>query len=261
VLQLDSKPSTYDRYRGVLRIMLSKTAATATVINELPIETYLRGVVPVEMSSTWPTEALKSQTVAARSYAAYRLHPTTGTFDVYDDTRSQVYRGSLAEKTGTNTAITATAGVVLRYGTGYANTLFHSCGGGATENNENVFVSSTGAIVAGAVPYLRGSADRAPDGTSYDKSSPYATWQSAWYSLAQVQAFFAADSRTNVGTLVALDLSRRGVSGRLLSVTLVGADGATKTVSGDVFVSIFNARRPLTDPPLRGSLLDLAPIP
>ena len=115
--------------------------------------------------------------------------------------------------------------------------------------------------MAGAVPYLRGSADRAPDGTSYDKSSPYATWQSAWYSLVQVQAFFAADSRTNVGTLVALDLSRRGVSGRLLSVTLVGAEGTTKTVSGDVFVSIFNARRPLTDPPLRSSLLDLAPIP
>jgi SpoIID/LytB domain protein len=261
VLQLYSKPTTYDRYRGSLRIVLSKTSPKVSVVNEVPMETYLRGVVPNEMSSAWPLEALKAQTVASRSYAAYRLRPTIGTWDLYDDTRSQVYRGTLAEKAATNAVVAATAGVVLRSGTGYANTLYHSCGGGATEHNENVFVSSTGAIVAGPLPYLRGSLDRAPDGSSYDKASPLAQWQTATYSLAQIQAFFAADTRTNVGTLVALDLSRRGVSGRLISVTLIGANGTSKTVSGDVFVAVFNARRPAIDPPLRGSLLDLVPIP
>ena len=66
---------------------------------------------------------------------------------------------------------------------------------------------------------------------------------------------------TNVGTLVAIDLRNRGVSGRLISVTLIGADGTTKSVSGDVFRSIFNAHRPSGDPMLRSNLFDLAPIP
>jgi stage II sporulation protein D len=261
VLQLDSKPTTYDRYRGVLRIIGSSTASTVSVVNELPLETYLRGVVPAEISSSWPVESLKAQAVAARSYAAYRLRPGVSTYDVYDDTRSQVYRGSLIERSTTTAALTATVGVVVKSGTAIANTLYHSCGGGATEDNENVFVSSTGAIVSSPVSYLQGSPDRAPDSTAYDAASPYATWHTLTYPLAQVQAFFAADSRTNVGTLVAIDLTRRGVSGRLVSVTLIGADGTTKQVSGDVFVSAFNLHRPLADPPLRSSLLDLAPIP
>ena len=63
-----------------------------------------------------------------------------------------------------------------------------------------------------------------------------------------------------MGTLKAIDLRNRGVSGRLISVTLVGSTGWT-TVSGDVFVAVFNAHRPAADPPLRSTLLGLAPIP
>jgi stage II sporulation protein D len=258
VLQLYSKPTSYDRYRGVLRII---ARTTVSVVNELPLETYLRGVVPAEMSSAWPTEAIKSQAIASRSYAAYRLRPGVSTYDVYDDTRSQVYRGSLIERSTSTAAITATVGQVLRSGTAIANTLYHSTGGGATESNQNVFVSSTGAIISSPVAYLQGSSDRAADGSSYDALSPYATWHTATYTLAQVQAFFAADTRTNVGTLVALDLSHRGVSGRLIKVILIGADGTTKTVSGDVFEAVFNGHRPGADAPIRSSLYDLAPIP
>lgn len=262
-LQLWSTPSAYDRFRGVLRLIgRIDGTSTVNVVNELPMESYLMGVVPAEISASWPVESIKAQTIAARSYAEYRLHPTTGTFDVYNDTRSQVYLGFLAEKSATNAAVTATAGKVLRSSTGAKVTaLFHSAGGGGTENNENVFVSATGAKVAGVYSYLRGSMDRRADGTAYDDSSPYATWQTKTYTLAQIQAWFAADSRSNVGTLVAIDLRNRGVSGRLISVTLIGADGTTKSVSGDVFRSIFNAHRPSGDPMLRSNLFDLAPIP
>jgi SpoIID/LytB domain protein len=261
-LQLWSRPSAYDRYRGVLRLV-GKTDATAkaNVVNELPIETYLRGVVPAEVSASWPVEAVRAQAIAARSYAAYRLHPSTGTFDIYDDTRSQMYLGLLVEKAGSDAAVSATAGQVLRTAAGgFANALFHSTGGGATENNENVFVSSTGQKVAGVFSYLRGSADRRADGTPFDGASPYATWSTKTYTLAQIQAWFAADSRTNVGTLVALDLRDRGVSGRLISVTLIGLDGTTKKVSGDIFRSVFNAQRPAADRMMRSTLFDLAPI-
>jgi stage II sporulation protein D len=259
LLQLYSKPTSYDRFRGTLRV-IAYANGTLTVVNALPLESYLLGVVPVEMSSSWPAAALQAQAIAARSYAAYRLHPTSGSFDVYDDTRSQVYHGQLGEKTNGTAAVTATASQAALYKGAVADTLYHSADGGWTENNEDAFVSSTGAVTAGVYAYLRGSSDRAPDGTSYDKASPFATWHTAIYSRAQLSAVFAADSRTNVGTLVALDLSRRGVSGRLMSVTLIGSTGTTKTVSGAVFVSIFNANTPSTDPAMRNTLFDLSPI-
>jgi SpoIID/LytB domain protein len=261
-LQLWSRPSAYDRYRGVLRI-IGKTDASATsnVVNELPIESYLLGVIPAEVPATWPVEAVKAQAIAARSYAAYHLHPATGTYDVYDDTRSQMYLGKLVEKAGSNAAVSGTAGAVLRTTSGgIANALFHSTGGGGTENNENVFVSATGQKTAGVYSYLRGSMDRRADGSPFDAASPYATWNTQTYSRAQIQAWFAADARTNVGTLVAIDLSDRGVSGRLISVTLIGANGSTKKVSGDVFKSVFNAQRPAADRMMRSTLFDLSPV-
>src|SRR5258705_8384723 len=85
VLQLLSKPTTTNVYRGFFRLRLT---TTATVVNHIAVDRYLRGVVPLEMPSTWPTEALRAQAIAARSYALRRVHPATGLFDVYDDTRS-----------------------------------------------------------------------------------------------------------------------------------------------------------------------------
>jgi len=257
-IQVWSKPGSYDRYRGVVRLRSTKSGIDA--INETQLDLYLRGVVPVEMPATWPVEALRAQAIAARSYAAHRLHPKTGFWDVYDDGRSQGYRGSLAERAGSTKAIIDTAGQVLRSGTSFANTLFHSTGGGATEDNENVFTDALGGIVAGPVSYLRGSPDRAPDGTAYDAAAPHATWQTAAYTLEQLATIFGADPRTNVGALAGLDLSNVGVSGRLISVTLTGNLGS-KTVSGAVFRAVFNAESPAADPYMWSTLVSTSPIP
>ena len=259
-IQVPGRTSESDTYRGVIRAVLSTTSARANVVNELPLETYLRGVVPAEMPSSWPREALRAQAVAARSFAARRLRPGVSWYDVADDTSSQVYLGLEGEKATTDEVIAATAGTVLMSGTAIANTLFHSAGGGATEHNENVYVSSTGARVAGPVSYLRGVPDRRDDGSPYDATSPYATWSTATYTNEALSKIFGGDSRTNVGTLEALDLRERGVSGRLIRVTLYGSLG-TKTVSGDVFRSVFNARRPSGDPSMRSTLVDTRPIP
>jgi SpoIID/LytB domain protein len=258
--EVASKHVTKDTYRGVVRVVLSSASTRANVVNELTLERYLRGVVPAEMPASWPAEALRAQAIAARSYAARRLRPGVSWYDVGDDSRWQVYLGSLGERAATTAAISATAGIVLRSGTSIANALFHSTGGGATEDNDKVFVASSGAKVAGPVSYLRGSIDRRPDGTAYDAAAPYATWRTATYTIAQLSGWFAADPRTRVGTLTALDLTNRGVSGRLVSVRLIGASGS-KTVSGNVFRSIFNAARPAGDPMLRSTLFDVAPIP
>lgn len=256
--QVGFKALTSDTYRGVIRL-LPKANGTVAAINEVGLDLYLRGVVPVEMPSSWPAEALKVQAVAARSYAVRHLQPGVGTFDLYDDTRSQVYRGVRGERVPTNAAIVATVGQVLMSGTVVASTVFHSAAGGATENNENVWTSSSG-VPGTPVTYLRGASDRAPDGTPYDAASPYATWATASYSGEALSAIFASDPRTNVGTITALDLSRRGVSGRLISVTLTGTAGV-RMVSGEVFRSVFNKYSPLTDPALRSTLFDVGPIP
>lgn len=258
-LQLASKPTRYNIYRGSLRLVVHSSTRVSAV-NELSLEHYLPGVVPVEMPSTWPAAALQAQAVAARSYAARRLRPGVSYFDVPDGATSQIYRGAVAEKPSTNAAIAATASIVLVSGSSIANTLFHSTGGGATEANENVYTTASGSRVARPVGYLRGGSDRAPDGTAYDATAPYATWATRTYSRAQLAGWFAADPRTNVGDLIALDLRDRGVSGRLVSVTLIGSAG-TKRVSGEIFRAVFNARRPASDPSLRSTLIDTAPIP
>jgi len=121
-------------------------------------------------------------------------------------------------------------------------------------------VSSTWAKVAGPLPYLRGVPDLAPDGTSYDKAAPLATWTSATWTAAQVSGFLGADSRTRVGTVLGLDLRNRGPSGRLLSVTVHGTGGAKK-VSADVFRSIINKGKVVAAAGVRSNLFGLTPPP
>jgi stage II sporulation protein D len=257
-IEVDTKPVADDTYRGVIRVLATSSGVIA--VNELGLDLYLRGVVPAEMPASWPAEALKAQAIAARSYAEEHVHPGSGAYDLFDDTRSQVYHGSLGETTATNAIVTATAGQILKSGSAIINALYHSADGGATENNENVFTSATGGPVAGPVSYLRGSSDRDPNGVSYDSASPHATWHTATYTWAQLSVIFASDPRTNTGALTSLDLSDKGVSGRPIKVVLHGSLGS-KTVSAEIFREVFNSGSPAADPYMWSTLIDTAPIP
>src|SRR5207253_5381767 len=120
-----------------------------------------KGVVPAEMPSSWPTEALKAQAVAARSYALANV--TTGrAFDLYGDTRSQVFGGVKVENAATSAAVDATKGQVVLYKGKVANTLFFSTSGGRT--------ASAAEATGVAVQYLVPVAD------PYDTASPYHDW-------------------------------------------------------------------------------------
>ncbi len=256
-LQLYSKPSSYDTYRGKLKVILK--AGSANVVNHVRLDDYLRGVLPVEMPASWPVEALKAQAISARSYAARRLHPGKGSFDLYDDSRSQVYRGSRAERAATDAIIEAAPGAILVSGSTVVNAFSHSTGGGATEDNEYAFVGASGKVTSSPVSYLRGIDDRAPDGTPYDADAPYFAWTTARISRAQLTSMMQSDPRTRVGDLLRLGLTHRGVSGRLYRVTLYGSAG-TKRVSADVFRAVFNANRPAGTKPLRSNLFNASPI-
>jgi SpoIID/LytB domain protein len=130
-------------------------------VNVVGLEKYLYGVVPSEMPSNWSPEALKAQAVAARSYAM-ATRQVGAPFDVYSDTRSQMYLGVSNESPAASAAVSATKGQVLTYGGTVATTYFFSTSGGRTESA----VDWTGK----AVPYLVSVAD------PYDDISPYHAW-------------------------------------------------------------------------------------
>src|SRR5258708_1432136 len=113
-----SAGKTRRKYRGVVEFQRgagdSGTKRSVVAINELPLEEYLRGVVPAEMSDTGPIEALKAQAIAARSYALInRGRYRTRGYDVSDAQDCQVYNGAGAEKASTDLAVRDTAGQVL----------------------------------------------------------------------------------------------------------------------------------------------------
>jgi stage II sporulation protein D len=168
-------PLTVDgrRYRG--SIVLRKPTSALAIVNEVGLQPYLYGVVPWEMPADWHMEALKVQAVAARSYGL--ANTTSGTyFDVYDDTRDQVYGGFDAEHPRSNEAVQATANEVRTYNGNLATTYFYSSSGGWTANNEDVWPSGT------PVPYLRSVRDY------WDSLSPHHTWGPTRYSRASLDA-------------------------------------------------------------------------
>jgi stage II sporulation protein D len=258
-LQLNSKPSTYDTYRG--RLVLTLKSTSVSVVNWVQLDDYLKGVVPVEMPASWPLEALSAQAIVARSWTVKHFRSTTTyTYDVYDDTRSQVYRGVKAENASVSALITAQTGGVLYYGTGVVNAFYCAAAGGWTENNEDAFVGSNGVISSSPLPYLRGRDDRSATGAAFDAGAPGFAWSTASITHAQLNAILAADSRTSVGTVTKLNLTHRGASGRLYQVVIYGSTGR-KTVSGDVFRAVFNAHRPAGTASMLSNLFDASPLP
>jgi len=137
-------------YRGRIEVF-ANLRGTLTVVNELGLEDYVRGVVANELSpGGYPAiEALKAQAVAARTYALKnRGQFMAQGFDLLPTTRSQVYRGLTSENPLSNRAVEETRGLVATYNGEPINALYTSTCGGRTENSENIFND--------AVPYLRG---------------------------------------------------------------------------------------------------------
>jgi len=204
-----SAPLVVDRaYRGQLEVGV--TAQKLNAINVVGLEQYLAGVVPREMPSSWPAEALKAQAVAARSYAlAHRLGSKA--FDLYADVRSQVYGGIRSEHPRATAAIEATAGEVLLWEGKPIDALFHSTSGGTTVEAVEVFGK--------AVPYLAAVDD------PHSALSPVHRWGPTPVGEAIIRKGLKLRS-----PLMGLKLTR-GPSGRVTSVQAVTASGTT-TVSG-----------------------------
>jgi stage II sporulation protein D len=197
-------------YRGQLHV--SVVAGKLRALNVVGLEQYLYGVVPAEVPYSWPAEALKAQAVAARSYALSHLQG--GTFDLYDDTRSQVYLGIPHEKPSTNAAVDATAGQVVLHAGRVAKTFFFSTSGGRTMSSADAWGT--------AVPYLISVPD------PYDSLSPYHDWGPFRFTAARLARVLRVP-----GKLVDVTTTRNG-SGRAEAVVANGTRGQVTVAAADV---------------------------
>lgn len=170
-----AQPLTYNLagYRGEL--LVKAKPGGLMVVNRLPLDRYLRGVVPWEVPSGWHEATYEAQAVAARSYTLATLHPNAD-FDLYPDQRSQMYGGIRAERPLTNLAVGATAGQVLAYGGAVIPAFYFSSSGGRTAAVQDVWPK------AQPVPYLVSVAD------PYDSISPRHTWPTRVLTTAAIGA-------------------------------------------------------------------------
>jgi stage II sporulation protein D len=205
--ELDGVP-----YRGSVQVAVVGGALQA--VNTLSIDSYVQGVVPREMPSGWAPEALKAQAVVARSYALSHLHG--GAFDVYKDTRSQVYGGLGAERPSTNAAVLATAGQVGLYDGVIAQTFFFSTSGGRTAAIQDAWPK------AEPVPYLVSVPD------PYDTLSPYHNWG----PTAMTPSALARKLHVPGGSALDAQVQANG-SARVQTLTVIGSRGKVALTGQD----------------------------
>jgi stage II sporulation protein D len=200
-------------FRGALETVPTESeAGSLNIVNALALEQYAKGVMPNEVPPSWPTEELRAHAIAVRSIALTGDVGGNG-FDLYSDTRSQVYEGLESEYASTNAAVAATRGQVVMYGNEVAQTLYSACSGGHTESVQYVFGT--------AVPYLVGVPD------PYDYYCPLHKW-TLEFSGPEISSRLGAYLQ---GKLKQVVVTKTGVSPRIVSAKLIGTAG-TSTVTG-----------------------------
>lgn len=207
-------------YRGALETVPTESeAGSLNVVNALTVDQYVKGVIPNESPPSWPTAELKAQAVASRSFALTAGVGGNG-FDLYSDTRSQVYEGLESEYSSSNAAAKATRGQIVMYGGKVAQTLFSACSGGHTESVVNVFGSS--------IPYLVGVPD------PYDYYCPLHTW-TLRFSGPEISSRLGAYLD---GRLKQVVITKRGVSPRIVTAKLIGTGGVTNVTGAQLEVAL-----------------------
>ena len=216
-------------YRGGATVIAR--GANLNVINALDIEDYVLGVLPEEMPSSWPAEALRAQAIIARTYAISRLNQN-GDYDVCATTACQVYGGASVETPRANQAAADTRGLIVAYGNRPAKTYFHADSGGFTASSREVWGE--------ALPYLVAR----PDPESRSPKSPWRAVPDA-RTISNVTARFAA----RAGAYRAMRVTGRTESGRVNAVEVTGDAGTVTLTAGTArdFVRALGAQSTLAE--------------
>ncbi|MBS3957691.1 MAG: SpoIID/LytB domain-containing protein [Clostridiales bacterium] len=204
--------------------------------NLVQLEDYVKCVVPREVPASWPTEVVKAQAVAARSYAFTSKRPTAA-FDVWCTTQSQVYNGwgrwlnghpvrhnetspGVGGDWHSDAEVDATRNRVVTHLGSPVATYFFSTSGGFTENSENVW--------SAALPYVRG----VPDPYEHLAGSPSHTLADIRLTATQLRSRLLAAGFTSAqlpGVITGVRVLQRGVSGRVLAFQLLSSAGDHRT--------------------------------
>lgn len=199
------------RYRGAIEVVAAASGAL-DVVNRLDVNDYVRGVLPSEVPPSWPVPTLRAMAIAMRSIALSTSVHGEG-FDLYSDTRTQVYRGARSETARTDGAVAATHDQVVTYAGVIAQATYFSSSGGRTES---------GFLGAPRVPYLKSVDD------PYDYYSPLHRW-TVRFTQAQMDARLAPYLK---GSLRKIKVTERGDSPRIVTARLTGSGGTTM-IRGD----------------------------
>lgn len=234
------------RYRGWIQIKLTTGQNGLTVIEHLPIEQYVYGVIAKEISTEWPMEAVKAQAVAARNYGLYNVnkHKNDG-YDVCPTVHCQVYGGVGVENRRGNQAVDETRGQVVTYQRKIIPAYFHASSGGHTENSEYVWGSPA--------PYLKGVPD-------FDHDHKNFSWEKR-INVKNLTDILNSQGYT-VGSLKGIRLSPlkqpsasfdRSPSGRVKTMEFIGSAGTAK-VDGNKLRSMLGLSSTLFDITLSSSV-------
>jgi stage II sporulation protein D len=222
------------KYRGTITI--TRTDSGFLVVNSLPMDSYLRGVVPLEIGNRTAAEfaAVQAQAVAARTYA-YKHLTSSRAFDMYATVQDQVYGGVDAEKPQSDSAITTTADVVVLYNGQPITTPYHSTCGGSTAAVSEVWYDQPDQ------PYLRPVSDRIP-GTNnfYCDPSPRFSWTQS-YDAAGLRAVmdkylasYTKAPKNGVGKITDIREQGRTPSGRVAALTVQTETGSYTLRGNDI---------------------------
>jgi stage II sporulation protein D len=216
------------RYRG--RLLIEALGNRLALVNVVGLEDYLRGVLPSEVESGGPAEALKAQAVAARSFALAEMRDSSSkAWDLDNSSDSQVYGSREAETAATDTAVRSTRGEVLAWHGGVAHAFFHGNSGGYTADEAEVWGGSA------SPDYLQGVPD------PWSEHQRHSTWTAA-VPLAEAETLLGRAGLWT-GVLTAVLPRDRSASGRWARIVLVDGLGRTSTVSANAFRRAFGADR------------------
>ncbi|MBE6915201.1 MAG: SpoIID/LytB domain-containing protein [Ruminococcaceae bacterium] len=203
----------------------SRNAGNITVCNVVSMQDYVKGVLPYEMSASWPQEALRAQAMCARTYAYAGLNKH-GTFDLCNSTHCQVYRGTNSASANSDLAVDSTYGMYILYDGKPISAVYHSSNGGATEDSENVW--------GGTNAYLRGVRDPYED----LDAATNGRW-SEEYTGEEIQSILNSKGY-EIGKVVDVRPTYTAM-GNMLSMTFVDAAGKTVVVQKSNTRSILNS--------------------
>ena len=222
------------RYRGEL--LLSAGDSGILIVNRLPMDSYLRGVVPLEIGNRTSAEiaAVQAQAVAARTYGYKHLN-SARPFDMYATVQDQVYGGVDAEKPLSDSAIVTTADIVVLYNGQPISTPYHSTCGGSTAAVTEVWYNQSDE------PYLRPVSDRIPGSDHfYCDPSPRFSWTQNYDTdglrvvMEKYLATYTNAPKTNLGKITDIREEGRTPSGRIRSLAIQTESGTYSLRGNDI---------------------------